>query len=612
MLGVAALCVRWLCLDNSSMGSGHVWFKRSLVVCACWVAANLAVACEEEDDLPPPATRPVQSAATDELVPGTCLPDPASWERVDALLDRSCNGCHSEAVIGAARLGAPVGIDFDDEAAVARHADRIMVRAVVEGTMPPGGALPPCSRAMLGEYLEGVLTGECVPDCEGRACGDDGCSGSCGACAEDGACNALGACVAAICSPNCERRVCGDDGCGGSCGACGAGMLCGDAGSCDCAPNCDGRSCGSDGCGGSCGDCAENAVCGSAGSCSCVPDCQGRQCGENGCGGTCGQCAAPAACDADGQCSCTPKCDGRVCGPDGCGAGGVCGTCATVEAPACNTDLGQCQATCTPNCTDKICGDDGCGGGDDACGSCDPGKTCMGGTSCQCVPNCTGKECGPDGCGGECGTCVGPLTCSDGGKCECVPQCAGRECGDDGCGGGPDACGSCAGTASYCDMDGECQCTPSCAAEACGSDGCGGTCTCEQGQACNAELCSWPNVSFATDVYPLFVGTCNSSGCHTSEGGTPKAMLDLLDAPTALTELVGVASLQCMVTPKTLVVAGDVGASYLINKLTNTNLCGGQPMPRSASGSGLPNPPPLTDAQINLVRAWIGNGALDN
>jgi len=293
-----------------------------------------------------------------------------------------------------------------------------------------------------------------------------------------------------------------------------------------------------------------------------------------------------------------------MCGLGGCGVPDECGSC---EAGLkCQTADGQCVTDCTADCAGKVCGDDGCG---DSCGDC-AGLTCVGGTACQCVPNCAGKQCGDNGCGGECGSpCQAPLQCSDGGQCECVPNCAGRECGPDGCGG---ECGpECA--VGTCNLGGQCQCTPSCALGSCGDNGCGGPCACEQGQTCASELCSWPVVSFAADVYPLFVNTCNGSGCHNSEGGTvtPKAMLDLVGSATAHGELVGVASPQC--TPvKNLVVAYDVSASYLINKLTGVGVCLGQPMPRSPGSSGLPNPPPLSAAQIDLVRAWIGTGALDN
>jgi len=58
---------------------------------------------------------------------------------------------------------------------------------------------------------------ECVPQCEGRECGYDGCGGSCGECEGD-----LEICIAGFCEckPECGDAVCGDNGCGGSCGDC--------------------------------------------------------------------------------------------------------------------------------------------------------------------------------------------------------------------------------------------------------------------------------------------------------------------------------------------------------------------------------------------------------
>jgi hypothetical protein len=59
----------------------------------------------------------------------------------------------------------------------------------------------------------------CLPSCDGKLCGDDGCGGSCGEC-QGGAVCADHQCVA-TCTPECaETAACGDDGCGGSCGAC--------------------------------------------------------------------------------------------------------------------------------------------------------------------------------------------------------------------------------------------------------------------------------------------------------------------------------------------------------------------------------------------------------
>lgn len=61
-----------------------------------------------------------------------------------------------------------------------------------------------------------------------------------------------------------------------------------------------------------------------------------------------------------------------------------------------------------------------------------------------CIPQCDGQYCGDDDkCGGDCGQCGAGFACVDS-KCQpdpCVPQCDGKECGDDGCGG---TCGECA------------------------------------------------------------------------------------------------------------------------------------------------------------------------
>ncbi|MGB0591358.1 MAG: hypothetical protein ACPGU1_16900 [Myxococcota bacterium] len=104
-------------------------------------------------------------------------------------------------------------------------------------------------------------TTECTPACDGKACGDDGCGGSCGDCAEGEACTVEGTC-AAFCIPDCTDLTCGEDGCGGSCGDCADGETCTE-GACiaDCVPACNAANCGDDGCGGSCGDCAEGEAC---------------------------------------------------------------------------------------------------------------------------------------------------------------------------------------------------------------------------------------------------------------------------------------------------------------------------------------------------------------
>ena len=71
----------------------------------------------------------------------------------------------------------------------------------------------------------GETGGECVPSCDGKACGDDGCAGSCGPCGQDEVC-VDGGCVG--CTPTCGDNDCGDNGCGGSCGTCGDFEYCDD------------------------------------------------------------------------------------------------------------------------------------------------------------------------------------------------------------------------------------------------------------------------------------------------------------------------------------------------------------------------------------------------
>lgn len=111
----------------------------------------------------------------------------------------------------------------------------------------------------------------CIPDCTGLECGDDGCGGSCGTCEE-------GECVAGVCQepcvPDCSGRECGPD------------PVCGE----DCPPGCDaGETCNQE------GQCVED---------SCVPDCSGRECGPDPvCGEDCPPgCNEGETCNEEGQC----------------------------------------------------------------------------------------------------------------------------------------------------------------------------------------------------------------------------------------------------------------------------------------------------------------------
>lgn len=101
-------------------------------------------------------------------------------------------------------------------------------------------------------------------------------------------------------------------------------------------------------------------------------------------------------------------------------------------------------------------------------------------------------------------------------------------------------------------------------------------------------------LNFATDVYPIFAAAgCGNSNCH--GGGAPSQGLNLSSATVAQSMLVGVAASQC--GERTRVVPGAPNSSYLINKLTGVDMCGGQRMPRGGT--------PLSNTQMDTIRAWI-------
>ncbi len=59
-----------------------------------------------------------------------------------------CTGCHSTSVTGAARAGAPAGINYDTYEAAKANAPKGMDE-VYEGAMPPGGGLTADEKAQI-------------------------------------------------------------------------------------------------------------------------------------------------------------------------------------------------------------------------------------------------------------------------------------------------------------------------------------------------------------------------------------------------------------------------------------------------------------------------------
>jgi hypothetical protein len=90
--------------------------------------------------------------------------------------------------------------------------------------------------------------------------------------------------------------------------------------------------------------------------------------------------------------------------------------------------------------------------------------------------------------------------------------------------------------------------------------------------------------------------------CHTSQGRTPAANLNLLP-DVGYAQLVGVAS---FTKPGAVrVIPGDAENSYLVHKLEGRSDIVGQRMPRTAG-------PFLTEGQMLIIRRWIDQGAQNN
>jgi len=182
--------------------------------------------------------------------------------------------------------------------------------------------------------------------------------------------------IATTCTPNCAGKACGDNGCGGSCGTCTTGYTCSAAGQCICTPNCSGKNCGADGCGGSCGTCTTGYTCNTAGVCvsTCTSTCSAAQLNTY-------QCLSGQSCPLVGgyTCSSVQQCQQPQIG---CYQWVTTKPCLSTET--CNAATGTCVSTCTPSCIGKTCGDNGCGG---SCGTCGNGYTCN--AAGQCIATAT-------------------------------------------------------------------------------------------------------------------------------------------------------------------------------------------------------------------------------
>lgn len=94
-----------------------------------------------------------------------------------------------------------------------------------------------------------------------------------------------------------------------------------------------------------------------------------------------------------------------------------------------------------------------------------------------------------------------------------------------------------------------------------------------------------PGISFALDIQPIFTASCSSVVCHVTGGIAPMSLQP------------GLAYANTIIR----VVPGNSTESLLIKRLTGVIL---PQMPLAG--------PPLSATSLNLIKAWIDNGALDN
>lgn len=125
---------------------------------------------------------------------------------------------------------------------------------------------------------------------------------------------------------------------------------------------------------------------------------------------------------------------------------------------------------------------------------------------------------------------------------------------------------------------------------------------CGQGAQDKTQTTAKSEMSYARDVQPIFDANCVQ--CHLKEA--PQAGLSLEEG-SSHEMLVGVRSSEVQLDR---VSAGAPEKSYLINKLEGTHLSvGGQ-------GSGMPLVEgvyqPLSQKEIEVMRAWIAGGAQPN
>ncbi len=106
------------------------------------------------------------------------------------------------------------------------------------------------------------------------------------------------------------------------------------------------------------------------------------------------------------------------------------------------------------------------------------------------------------------------------------------------------------------------------------------------------------------DVQPIFTGNCLFSGCHA--GSSPEEGMSLGEGQT-FSQVVNVAARQ--LPSMNRVTPNQPDNSYLVHKVQGTHL----DVDVGGSGSRMPlGRSPLSQSDIDLIRAWIQAGAQPN
>ncbi|MGC4121136.1 MAG: hypothetical protein QM765_42470 [Myxococcales bacterium] len=108
-------------------------------------------------------------------------------------------------------------------------------RCVLESECPVVCGNTCCSASEHCDPLVTACRPDCVPQCKGRQCGNDGCNGNCGDCGKGWSCDEQTA-RCEICQSDCAGKQCGSDGCGRTCGTCNSWEMCNSSFTCVNAP----------------------------------------------------------------------------------------------------------------------------------------------------------------------------------------------------------------------------------------------------------------------------------------------------------------------------------------------------------------------------------------